>query len=167
MLLLFSSRQDSRGRTPGVVASATLSYPHSAVCSCIFRNIPLRLHAHTCCRLILGTPFGRQDCTDEPEEGNEDPDDPQQNVSFAESEQTHCEKTEKVDAEKDGCKNPIKYCHVIKLLTSVECSTCRVRAGHVVMETLAICLYTSALSIVPLRQKHIFRTHYFCIPQER
>ncbi len=85
----------------------------------------LRLHAHTCCRLILGTPFGRQDCTDEPEEGNEDPDDPKQNVSFAESEHTHGEKTEKVDAEKEGCKNPIKYCHVIKLLTSVESSTCR------------------------------------------
>ena len=51
----------------------------------------LRLHARTFCDIILGTPFGRQNRPDEPEEGNEDPDDTQRDVSLPKREQAHGE----------------------------------------------------------------------------
>ena len=69
----------------------------------------LRLHARTFCNLIGGTPFGRQNRSDEPEEGNEDPDDPQQDVSLSEREKAHGEETEKVDEDQERGEKPIEY----------------------------------------------------------
>ena len=69
----------------------------------------LRLHARTFCKLMLGTPFGRQNRPDEPEERNEDPDDPQHYVSLPESEQAHGEETENVDDDQERGEKPIEY----------------------------------------------------------
>jgi hypothetical protein len=71
------------------------------------------LHARAFCNLLQGTSFIRQNRPDEPEKRKEDADDPQQDVSLPEREQTHSEETDNVNDDQERGEKPIEYGHVI------------------------------------------------------